>query len=88
MCNNIELNYERMGISWKVEVIEEDRSLDTVVSVAAYDGKNYVELDVDTAEFKANMEDVLNEEIEEYYLNLRLVHEDMMYDCAKEEGRL
>ena len=88
MCNNIELSFKDMGIDWKIEVIEEDHYIDTVVSVSAYDGKKYVELDVDTVEFQQDHEDMLNEAIEEYYTNLRLAHEDMMYETAREEGRL
>lgn len=88
MCENIELEFEKLGVCWKVEVIEEDEMLDTVVAVSVWDGKEYVEIEVDTEQFKADMEDILNEEIENFWLNKRLVHEDMMYDAAKEEGRI
>lgn len=88
MCKNIELEFDKLGLSWKVEVIEEDRSLDTVVSVCVWDGKEYIEVEVDEQQFKEDMEDVLNEQIDEYYLNLRLAHEDMMYESAREEGRI
>ena len=88
MCENIELEFERMGISWKVEVIQDDQMIDTVVSVSVWDGKKYVEVETDTAQFEADMEDILNEEIESFYLNLRLQHEDMMYEKAREEGRI
>lgn len=88
MCENIELEFDKLGLSWKVEVIEEDRNLDTVVSVYVWDGKQYVEVETDIEQFKADMEDVLNEQIDEYYLNLRLAHEDMMYESAREEGRI
>ena len=88
MCNNVKLSFDCMGLSWDVEVIEEDQSIDTVVSVSVWNGKEYVEVEVDTEQFKRDMEDVLDKEIENFYLNLRLRHEDMMYEAAREEGRL
>ena len=88
MCSDIELTYENMGLIWRVDVIEEDRCLDTVVSVSVWDGRTYSEVEADTTRFAIDNEDILNQEIENYYTNLRAVHEDRTYEIAREEGRI
>ena len=88
MNGEIELEFEYLGLSWKVEVSTEDSCLDSVFSVCVWDGKSYVEADVDSQQFAQDMRDVLDEQIEKYYLNLELVHGDLMYDSAREEGRI
>ena len=88
MDGDIELHFDYMGISWKVSVAVEEHYLDSVLDVSVWDGKQYIEIDTDVKKFEKDMQDVLNEEIEQYYLNLKLAHEDLMYERAREEGRL
>ena len=88
MKNSIELKFDRMGLSWKVEVIEDNGSIDEVVAVYMHNGSIYVEVEVDCEQFMKDMGEILFEELEDYLLNERLAHEDMMYETAREEGRL
>lgn len=86
--DKIEISFDYVGVSWRVELVVYDKCVDSVLSVSAFDGKSYVELDVDTGIFQKEMEDVLDEEVQDYYFNLELAHADMMYETAREEGKI
>lgn len=83
------LNFDFAGISYEVEADVEDGYVSGVMGVSAQakTGK-FFPVKVDTEKFLEGMQDVLNEAVEEAVLNERLAHEDMLFETAREEGRL
>lgn len=83
------LNFDFAGMSYEVEADVEDGYVVGVlsVSVQAKTGK-YFPVKVDREEFLGSMQDFLNDAVEQAILDNRLAHEDMLFETAREEGRL
>lgn len=83
------LNFNFAGMSYEVEADVEDGYVVGVlsVSVQAKTGK-YFPVKVDREEFLGSMQDFLNDAVEQAILDNRLAHEDMLFETAREEGRL
>jgi hypothetical protein len=85
----MKLYFEFAGVNYRVTADVEEHTVEYVsqVEVMDYSGK-YIRLTVDVSAFLETMQDILNDEVEEAELDARLMHEDMMYETAREEGRL
>lgn len=85
----MKLYFEFAGINYRVTADVEEHTVEYVsqVEIMDHSGK-YVRVKVDVSAFLETMQDILNEEVEEAEEDLRLMHEDMMYETAREEGRL
>ena len=83
------LYFEFAGVNYRVTADVEEHTVEYVsqVEIMDHSGK-YVRVKVDVPAFLETMQDILNEEVEEAEEDLRLMHEDMMYETAREEGRL
>lgn len=83
------LNFDFAGMSWEVDADVEDGCVIGVmgVSVQAKTGKDFP-VKVNREEFLASMQDLLNDAVEQAVLDARLAHEDMLFEQAREEGRL
>lgn len=83
------LNFDFAGMSYEVEAdVEEGYVVGILsVSVQAKTGK-YFPVKVDREEFLGSMQDFLNDAVEQAILDNRLAHEDMLFETAREEGRL
>lgn len=83
------LNFDFAGISYEVDADVEDGEVIGVmgVSVQAKTGK-YFPVKVDREEFLGSMQDFLNDAVEQAILDNRLEHEDMLFETAREEGKL
>lgn len=83
------LNFDFAGMSWEVEADVEEGLVIGVISasVQSKTGK-YFPVKVNRTEFLAGMEDFLNDAVEQAILDERLAHEDMLFEQAREEGRL
>ena len=74
------------GIEFEVDLdINEDDRIEQVMEVRLQDG---IKVDCDTVEFCEVLEDQLYEALEEELLSDKLAAEDLMYETAREEGRL
>lgn len=85
----MKLYFEFAGVNYRVTADVEEHTVEYVsqVEVMDHSGK-YVRVNVDVSSFLETMQDILNDEVEEAELDARLMHEDMMYEQAREEGRL
>lgn len=85
----MKLYFEFAGVNYRVTADVEEHSVEYVskVEIMDHSGK-YVRVNVDVSAFLETMQDILNDEVEEAELDARLMHEDMMYETAREEGRL
>lgn len=83
------LNFDFAGMSYEVDADVEDGEVIGVmgVSVQAKTGK-YFPVKVDRDEFLGSMQDFLNDAVEQAILDNRLAHEDMLFETAREEGKL
>lgn len=83
------LNFDFAGMSFEVDADVEDGYVIGVfgVKILAKTGK-YFPAKIDTEEFLASMQDFLNEAVEQAILDRRLAHEDMLFETAREEGKL
>ena len=83
----MELYFEFAGVNYRVTANVDEHTVEDVsqVEVMDHSGK-YVCVKVDVSAFLETMEDVLNEAVEEAEEDLRLMHEDMMYETAREEA--
>lgn len=83
------LNFNFAGMSFEVEAdVEEGYVVGILsVSVLAKTGK-YFPVKVDREEFLGSMQDFLNDAVEQAILDNRLAHEDMLFETAREEGKL
>lgn len=83
------LNFDYAGVSYEVDADVEDGYVIGVfgVKILAKTGK-YFPVKIDTEEFLASMQDFLNEAVEQAILDRRLAHEDMLFETAREEGKL
>lgn len=83
------LNFDFAGMSYEVDADVEDGEVIGVmgVSVQAKTGK-YFPVKVDREEFLGSMQDFLNDAVEQAILDNRLAHEDMLFETAREEGKL
>ena len=83
------LNFDYSGVSYEVDADVEDGEVIGVMGVSVQaNTKKYFPVKVDTEKFLAGMQDALNEAVEDAVLNERLAHEDMLFETAREEGRL
>lgn len=85
----MKLYFEFAGVNYRVTADVEEHTVEYVsqVEIMDHSGK-YVRVKVDVSAFLETMQDILNDEVEEAELDARLMHEDMMYETAREEGRL
>ena len=85
----MKLYFEFAGVNYRVTADVDEHTVEYVsqVEVIDHSGK-YVRVKVDVSAFLETMQDILNDEVEEAEEDLRLMHEDMMYETAREEGRL
>lgn len=83
------LNFDFAGMSYEVEAdVEEGYVVGVLsVSVQAKTGK-YFPVKVDREEFLGSMQDFLNDAMEQAIIDNRLAHEDMLFEQAREEGKL
>lgn len=83
------LNFDFAGMSYEVDADVEDGYVIGIlgVSVQAKTGK-YFPVKVDREEFLGSMQDFLNDAMEQAILDRRLAHEDMLFETAREEGKL
>lgn len=83
------LEFDFAGMSYEVEAdVEEGYVVGVLsVSVQAKTGK-YFPVKVDREEFLGSMQDFLNDAVEQAILDNRLAHEDMLFETAREEGKL
>lgn len=83
------LNFDYAGVSYEVDADVDDGEVIGVMGVSVQaKTKKYFPVKVDTEKFLEGMQDALNEAVEEAVLNERLAHEDMLFETAREEGRL
>lgn len=83
------LNFDYAGVSYEVDADVEEGEVIGVMGVSVQaKTKKYFPVNVDTEKFLEGMQDALNEAVEEAVLNERLAHEDMLFETAREEGRL
>ena len=85
----MKLYFEFAGVNYRVTADVDEHTVEYVsqVEIMDHSGK-YVRVKVDVSAFLETMQDILNDEVEEAEEDLRLMHEDMMYETAREEGRL
>lgn len=89
MYGTVDLNFDYLGLTWKVEVVPDcEGYVEDVVSVKLWDGTSYFTVKTDKQVFLDDMRDVLQDELDDYYDNLKIVQAEMRMDAAKEEGRL
>lgn len=89
MHGTVDLNFEYIGLTLKVEVVPDcEGYVEDVVSVKLWDGTSYFTVKVNKQTFLDDMRDVLQDELDDYYDNLKIVNAEMRMDAAKEEGRL
>lgn len=83
------LNFDFAGMSWEVEAdVEEGYVVGVLgVSVQAKTGK-FFPVKFDQEEFFGSMQDFLNDAVEQAIIDERLAHEDMLFEQAREEGKL
>lgn len=83
------LYFDFAGISFRVRAGLNEGLVEDVgkVEVISNTGK-YVPVQCDTEQFFTDMQDYLNEAVENAILDERLAHEDMLFETAREEGRL
>ncbi len=83
------LYFDFAGISFRVKADITDGQVEHIAKVQAvcHTGE-YVTLEVEPVEFLETLQDTLNEAVEQAVLNARLAHEDMLFEQAREEGRL
>lgn len=83
------LNFDFAGMSYEVEADVEEGYVVGVfsVSILAKTGKYFL-VKVDSEEFLGSMQDFLNDAVEQAILDNRLAHEDMLFETAREEGKL
>lgn len=77
------------GLKLEVEADVEDGYVVGVlgVNILAKTGK-YFPVKVDSEEFLGSMQDFLNDAVEQAIIDERLAHEDMLFETAREEGKL
>ena len=85
----MKLYFEFAGIMFRVtaDVTEHEVEYVSQVEVVDHSGK-YTKIKVDLPAFLETMQDYLNDAVEDAELDARLEHEDMLYEQAREEGRL
>lgn len=89
MYGTVDLNFDYLGLTWKVEVVPDfDGNIEEVASVKLFDGTSYFTVKVNKQTFLDDMRDVLQDELDDYYDNLKIVNAEMRMDAAREEGRL
>lgn len=83
------LNFDFAGMSYEVDADVEDGYVIGVfgVKILAKTGK-YFPVQVNTDKFLEDMQDFLNDAVEQAILDNRLAHEDMLFETAREEGKL
>ncbi len=83
------LEFDFAGMSFEVDADVEDGYVIGVfgVKILAKTGK-YFPVKVDSEEFLGSMQDFLNDAVEQAILDNRLAHEDMLFETAREEGKL
>lgn len=83
------LNFDYAGVSYEVDADVEDGEVIGVMGVSVQaKTKKYFPVKVDPEKFLEGMQDALNEAVEDAVINERLAHEDMLFETAREEGRL
>lgn len=86
MHGTVDLNFDYLGLTWKVEVVPDcEGCVEKVVSVKLWDGNSYFMVKTDKQAFLDDMRDVLQDELDDYYDNLKFVNAEMRMDAAKDE---
>lgn len=87
----LELNFKYAGIEWLVTVdVNDEWGLEQIFQVEVYDNVlgDYKLITCDLEAFEKDMTDQINDAIEEEKTAAKAFAEDMLFETAREEGRV